>query len=139
MKDRTIGATRSWTVFSIPVGSHQPGKGSNAAPTSRRLPRRSKTKGAIADGDRAFIFVSSRRTSEVDLGAHAENHGIVGLHARAVVAASAGIDDVLRVELQVQPAGRLPAVPDFERNFVAAGVEAQRRTVHMGGAHREAD
>src|SRR3954453_19821248 len=77
--------------------------------------------------------------SEVDLGAHAKNHGVVGLHARRVIAAPTGIDDILSVELEVQPAGRLPSVPDFKRHFVAAGVRTEGSRVHVRRAGREAD
>src|SRR3954454_20973281 len=77
--------------------------------------------------------------SEVDLGAHTKNHGVVGLHARRVIAAPTGIDDILSVELEVQPAGRLPSVPDFKRHFVAAGVRTEGSRVHVRRADREAD
>src|SRR5437763_16487684 len=77
--------------------------------------------------------------SEVDLGAHTKNHGVVGLHANGVIAAPAGIDHILRVELEVQPAGRLPSVPSFDRNFVAAGVGTEGGRIHVGRAPREAN
>src|SRR4029077_2990800 len=53
--------------------------------------------------------------------------------------ASARIDHILGVELEVQPAGRLPPVQDFERNFVTACVRAEGGRIHVGRAHREAD
>src|SRR6267154_5736157 len=85
------------------------------------------------------VFDLDRLPSEVDLGAHTKNHGVVGLHARGVIAAPAGIDHILRVELEVQPAGRLPSVPNFDRNFVAAGVGTEGGRIHVGRTHREAD
>jgi hypothetical protein len=77
--------------------------------------------------------------SEVDQGAQAKNPGIVGLHASAIISAPSGIDHILGVELEVHPAGRLPPVPSFERNFVTACIRAEGSRIHVGRPHREAD
>src|SRR5882757_8565465 len=77
--------------------------------------------------------------SELDHGAQAKNPGIVGLDAGGIEPASAGIDHILGIEFEIQPAGRLPAVPDFERNFVTAGIQAEGGRIHVGRTDREAD
>ncbi|GCC47634.1 hypothetical protein chiPu_0031493, partial [Chiloscyllium punctatum] len=77
--------------------------------------------------------------SEVHQRAQTKNPGVLGLDAGGIIAASARIDHVLGVEFEVHPAGRLPSVPGFDRDFVAACVRGERSRIHVGGAHREAD
>src|ERR1700751_432197 len=77
--------------------------------------------------------------SELDHSAQTKNPGIVRLHAGGIKSAPTGIDHVLRVEFGVQPAGRLPTVPEFDRNFVATGIRAEGGRIHVGRAHADAD
>src|SRR6516165_4616371 len=86
-----------------------------------------------------ILTPTASAASEVDLRSHTKDPGIVGLHAGRIKPASAWIDDILHVELEVHPAGRLPAVPSFERNFVTTCIRTEGGRIHVGRAHRDAD
>src|ERR1700743_1956970 len=77
--------------------------------------------------------------SELDHGAQAENPGIVGLDTVGIISASARVQDVLDVEFEVQPTCRLPAIPGFKRNFVAACVRGECGGIYVGRTDTEGD